>query len=262
MKKASVLLAMLLITSPVFASVGFKVNGSPVGEITDLNYPTGTTYTFDGSTLSVTGSTQTSGTIDGTVIGGTTPAAGTFTTLSATGNFAVNTNKFTVAASSGNTVVAGTLGVTGITTHTGGVVNSSTVTGPGSGFGIYNLRTRIAIASVNTGVTLLAAVTGRQYRIINLKVVAIGANVTSTTATGVALTGTQSASPVALYTVAKAQLTRSAINTFGTASTTVLADGASFVDNDANTAITFAAAGGTDLAGASNIDVDITYAIE
>ncbi len=41
-------------------------------------------------------------------------------TLSATGNFAINTNKFTVAASSGNTVVAGTLGVTGLSTLTGG----------------------------------------------------------------------------------------------------------------------------------------------
>jgi hypothetical protein len=34
-------------------------------------------------------------------------------TLDASGNFAINTSKFTVAASSGNTVVAGTLGVTG-----------------------------------------------------------------------------------------------------------------------------------------------------
>lgn len=40
-------------------------------------------------------------------------------TLGVTGNFAINTNKFTVTASSGNTVVAGTLGVTGATTLTG-----------------------------------------------------------------------------------------------------------------------------------------------
>ncbi|MBI1272910.1 MAG: hypothetical protein GC131_02350 [Alphaproteobacteria bacterium] len=37
-------------------------------------------------------------------------------TLAASGNFAINTNKFTVAAASGNTVVAGTLGVTGAVT--------------------------------------------------------------------------------------------------------------------------------------------------
>lgn len=37
-------------------------------------------------------------------------------TLGVTGNFAVNTDKFTVAAATGNTVVAGTLGVTGVAT--------------------------------------------------------------------------------------------------------------------------------------------------
>lgn len=58
------------------------------------------------------------------LIGKGTPGAITGTTgvfsstLSATGNFAINTNKFTVAASSGNTVVAGTLGVTGVATFT------------------------------------------------------------------------------------------------------------------------------------------------
>jgi hypothetical protein len=40
-------------------------------------------------------------------------------TLGVSSDFAVNTNKFTVAASSGNTVVAGTLAVTGATTMTG-----------------------------------------------------------------------------------------------------------------------------------------------
>lgn len=37
-------------------------------------------------------------------------------TAGSSGNIAINTNKFTVAASSGNTVVAGTLGVTGAST--------------------------------------------------------------------------------------------------------------------------------------------------
>ncbi len=54
--------------------------------------------------------------------------------LDVTGNFAVNTDKFTVAAASGNTVVAGTLGVTGAITATGGVngnitTSSATITG-------------------------------------------------------------------------------------------------------------------------------------
>jgi hypothetical protein len=44
---------------------------------------------------------------------GVTGAGSFTTTLASTGNFAVNTDKFTVAATTGNTVVAGTLGVTG-----------------------------------------------------------------------------------------------------------------------------------------------------
>lgn len=67
--------------------------------------------------------------IDGATIGGATPGAVSATTLSATGaiaggassDIAINTNKFTVAAASGNTVVAGTLGVTGLAT----VVNAT-----------------------------------------------------------------------------------------------------------------------------------------
>lgn len=55
--------------------------------------------------------------------------AATFvSTVDVTGNFNINTDKFTVAASSGNTLVAGTFAVTstsaftGATTHTGGVI--------------------------------------------------------------------------------------------------------------------------------------------
>ena len=53
---------------------------------------------------------------------GNTLVAGT---LDSTGNFAVATNKFTVAAASGNTVVAGTLNVTGNFTGSQGVTGRS-----------------------------------------------------------------------------------------------------------------------------------------
>ncbi|MEC7914632.1 MAG: hypothetical protein VX918_10235, partial [Chloroflexota bacterium] len=76
------------------------------------------------------------GAIDGTNIGAASVGTGAFSTLSATGtltgvaanltgavgidgNFDVNTNKFTVASATGNTVVAGTLDVTGATTMAG-----------------------------------------------------------------------------------------------------------------------------------------------
>jgi hypothetical protein len=58
-----------------------------------------------------------------TAVAGTLAVTGAATmssTLGVTGNLSVNTNKFTVAASTGNTVVAGTLGVAGITTLASG----------------------------------------------------------------------------------------------------------------------------------------------
>lgn len=97
------------------------------------------------------------GTIDNTVIGGTTAAAADFTTMDASGNatvggtfavtgattlsstldvtgatgidgdFDINTNKFTVASASGNTTVAGTLGVTGASTLTGNTTVGGTL---------------------------------------------------------------------------------------------------------------------------------------
>jgi len=58
-------------------------------------------------------------------------------TLGVTGNFSVNTNKFTVTATSGNTVVAGTLAVTGAVTITAakpiiGATASPTSSGAGT----------------------------------------------------------------------------------------------------------------------------------
>jgi hypothetical protein len=77
-----------------------------------INYIRGVTSYFTGA-IEVTGST-TLGTLVASTISGT---SGSFsTTLGVTGNFAVNTNKFNVTAASGNTTVAGTLGVTGAST--------------------------------------------------------------------------------------------------------------------------------------------------
>ena len=67
-----------------------------------------------------------------------TGAVSCLSTLDVTGNVAVNTHKFTVAAASGNTVVAGTLAVTGVATFTadiaaaGGFKRGVVFTAPGA----------------------------------------------------------------------------------------------------------------------------------
>lgn len=58
-----------------------------------------------------------------------TGAVSCLSTLAAAGNFAINTDKFTVAAASGNTAVAGTLAVTGATTAA--AIAATTVTASG-----------------------------------------------------------------------------------------------------------------------------------
>lgn len=73
-------------------------------------------------------------TASGTRVGGFTSAglvntAVSATTLAASSNFTINTNKFTVNASTGNTVVAGTLAVTGNTTHTGTIILNGSASG-------------------------------------------------------------------------------------------------------------------------------------
>jgi hypothetical protein len=59
---------------------------------------------------------------------GVTGAGSFTTTLASTGNFAVNTDKFTVVAASGNTTVAGTLTSTGNATFNGTLALSGTAT--------------------------------------------------------------------------------------------------------------------------------------
>ena len=95
------------------------------------------------------------GTIDGAVIGGNTAAAGSFTTvgssglatlnsLTVTGATALNggltmdTNKFTVADTSGNTAIAGTLDVTGQTTVANFTATGTTIL-PATSFGDNNI---------------------------------------------------------------------------------------------------------------------------
>lgn len=88
MKKSLVLvLAALLFASSAFAAVGTQQNGTRKGTATDLNFKGGATVSGEGIvSVDYSAPTLTGGTANGLVIGGSTPAAGTFTTLASTGN--------------------------------------------------------------------------------------------------------------------------------------------------------------------------------
>jgi hypothetical protein len=130
----------------------------------------------------------------------------------------------------------------------------------------YSVRQRVTLAQLNAGFTLLAAVPGFKYRPIDCKLIAIGGN--ATTGTSVNVIGTRAAAPVQLFVAAIAGLTQSTVlragspfATAGTASIVCLADGASFTPLDVNTAITVITVG-TAMTVMTNIDVDLTFAIE
>ena len=72
-----------------------------------------------------------------TIVGGT---------LRSTGNFDVATNKFTVAASSGNTAIAGTLGVSDVTT-----ITPATITSAGTDDKVLNLTQTLNDSSAAEG---------------------------------------------------------------------------------------------------------------
>ncbi len=107
-------------TARIPFAVGLSFAGAsgvaPIGDLTTGLFQTGSAGTISiqssGSQVALFDSNG----LDNTPIGIGTAATGAFTTLTTSGNFAVNTNKFTVDSSSGNTVVAGTLGVTGAIT--------------------------------------------------------------------------------------------------------------------------------------------------
>lgn len=126
---------------------------------------------------------------------------------------------------------------------------------------LLNKRVRATTAEVNAGLELLPALSGYKYRLVDVTMIAIGGN--AATATSVDIITTQAASAVRPIVAAVAALTRSAVVKPNSANVTVLADGASFVANDANTAVSVAKqSGGSNLATATHIDVILSYVIE
>lgn len=130
---------------------------------------------------------------------------------------------------------------------------------------LLNLRTRVTLAQLNAGYTLLPAIPGYKYAMRDCKMIAIGG--AATTGTSVNVIGTRAAAPVQLFVAAVAGLTQSTVlragspfATAGTASIVCLADGASFTDLDANTAVTVITVG-TAMTVMTNIDVELSYVV-
>ena len=102
-------------------------------------------------------------------------------------------------------------------------------------------RTRVTLAQVNAGFALLPALPGVRWRVTDASVIAIGGAVLA--ATSVNINGTRAAAAVQLLAVAVAALTQSALVRAGAANATILADGASFTQLDANVAVNLAVVG-------------------
>jgi hypothetical protein len=126
---------------------------------------------------------------------------------------------------------------------------------------VLNKRIRVTTSEVNAGLELLPAISGYKYRLVDVTLIAIGGS--AATATSVDILTTQAASVVRPIVAAVAALTRSAVVKPDSTNVTVLADGASFVANDANTNVSISKqSAGSNLATATHIDVTLSYVIE
>lgn len=124
---------------------------------------------------------------------------------------------------------------------------------------VLSRRVRFTIAQVNAGATILALQSGYKYRLLDANMIAIGGAVA--TCTTVDILSTQSTSSAKLVANAVAALTEGALLRAGASNSTILAAGASFIQNDVSKAVTIGKTG-SDCATATHVDVIITYAVE
>lgn len=124
---------------------------------------------------------------------------------------------------------------------------------------LTTIRKRFTIAQINAGATLLPALPGIEYRMVDATAIAIGGAVGATTT--VDILATLSAASRKLVAFAQASLLQSAVLRAGGAGAAVLADGASYTANDAGTAITVGKTG-ADATTATHVDISFTYTLE
>lgn len=124
---------------------------------------------------------------------------------------------------------------------------------------VRSIRRRFTTAEINAGATLLPALPGFRYRVIDARMTAIGG--AATTSTTIDINATQASTGVKLVANAVAGLTQSTLLRAGAANSAILADGASFAPNDSNTAITVGRTG-SNMTVATAIDVSVDYVVE
>lgn len=123
-------------------------------------------------------------------------------------------------------------------------------------FGVVKgLRMRLSPTQLAAGTALVPALPGVRWRLFDAKLIAIGGN--ATTSTSINISG-QVSTVKELLVVAVAALTQSALVRAGAANAVILADGASFTQQDANVALTAKSVGGT-LTVSTFIDFLIEY---
>lgn len=123
---------------------------------------------------------------------------------------------------------------------------------------IFNVRKRIAVATVNAGTTLLPAITGCKWRMINAEAISIGGAAGAVTTVDILATLSTSRKLVAF---AQASLTQSTVLKDGGTGAAVLADGASYAANDVSTAITVGITGSA-ITTATSIDFKGLFQLE
>lgn len=121
---------------------------------------------------------------------------------------------------------------------------------------VKTIRQRFTIAQVNAGASLVAALPGVKYRMVNGRMIAVGGAAAAHTT--IDILATLSGSSRKLVAFAVANTAQSAVLQPGVTGAGVLADGASFTENDANTAITVGKTG-SNVTTATHIDVEFTY---
>jgi len=119
-------------------------------------------------------------------------------------------------------------------------------------------RHRVTLVEANAGHTLLPAIPGWKYRLVDASIVAIGASAADVTTVDILGTSGTSRKLVAFGLVA---LAKDTVVRAGDTGGVVLADGASFTANDANTAITLDKTGSA-IADTTHFDVVLKFALE